>query len=199
MLFNLIHDYQEEIRTTAAAATFLGILVAAASIWISSWRARKELAVKLINDWANDYTLQMKQAFDLAEELDHQKIAEIIDGKNEVVEVHGIDNVCAVQRILKEQDPLYSLIPEEMSSGIILLRRDQCKIIDYQWTSTLNRIEAIFAALESKAAYPRIMNKVFIPLIESRNESLKKLTSPPNDYFPMIGVVLRKHKLKRRM
>jgi DNA adenine methylase len=135
MLFDLLHNYGEEIKTVAAMATVLGVFVAALSIWISTQRARKELAVKLINDWASEYTLEMKQAFDLAEELDHSKIAEISDGKSEAVEIIGAGNVSAIQRILKVQAPSFSVPPKHGASDNILLSRVQCKIIDYQWTS----------------------------------------------------------------
>jgi hypothetical protein len=199
MLFDLLHNYGEEIKTVAAMATVLGVFVAALSIWISTQRARKELAVKLINDWASEYTLEMKQAFDLAEKLDHSKIADISDGKSEAVEIIGAGNVYAIQKILKEQAPSFSEPPKHGASDKILLSRVQCKIIDYQWTSTLNRIEAIFAALESRAANRKLMNTAFIPLIESRRGSLNKLTEPPNDYFPMIKLVLRKYGNKRKM
>jgi hypothetical protein len=199
MLFDLLHNYGEEIKTVAAMATVLGVFVAALSIWISTQRARKELAVKLINDWASEYTLEMKQAFDLAEELDHSKIADISDGKSEAVDIIGAGNVSTIQRILKEQAPSFSVPPKHGASDNILLSRVQCKIIDYQWTSTLNRIEAIFAALESRAANRKLMNTAFIPLIESRRGALNKLTDPPNDYFPMIKVVLRKYGNKRKM
>jgi hypothetical protein len=194
-----IRDFKEEIRTAAAAATFCGVFLAALTIWVNTQRARKELAVKLINDWASDYALEMKQAFDLAAELDHAKIAEIVDGKTEFVEIAGTTNVSSIQRILKGSDPLFSSIPKNSTSDKIILNRVQCRILDYQWTSTLNRIEAIFTALDSKAANRRIMNIAFMPLIDSRRDTLNKLIAPPNDYFPMIREVLHKYGSQRRM
>jgi hypothetical protein len=191
-VLKFIIQYREEIRTIAATATFFGVIVAVVTIWINTRRARKELAVKLVNDWAGDYSLQMKQAFDLADNLKDGTIAAISQGK---AEVHISDTSLAplIERILKDKDVLHTSLKSEKTEDFIKLSADQCKIIYHQWTSTLNRIEAIFIALDSGTANPRIMNRVFEPLIVSRGKLLNRLTSPPNDYFPAIRRILRKY------
>lgn len=45
--------------------TAVGVLVAAFTVYQNTLRARKELAVKLINDWANEFTLSMKHSLAL--------------------------------------------------------------------------------------------------------------------------------------
>jgi hypothetical protein len=175
--------------------TFCGVIVATWGIWANTSRAKKELAVNLVDRWATYYTLEMKHAFDLAEDLGHEVIAAISAPPHDAtyVTVRGEKAVAAVNRILRVKDSLFPVMTEEDDPNTLLLSMHQCRIIDYEWSSTLNRIEAILIAIDTRAAQRRIAKKAFQPLLDSRGPVLNKLTSPPNAYFPVIRRALKRN------
>jgi hypothetical protein len=149
-----------------------------------------------VNGWARDYSLQMKQALDLAEDLEHEVIAtisycaKISDYKtkqilecNNRVKVCGSTNVSAIRYLLKDKDPFFSVqaTAAEGNQEQIILSIDQCRIIGYQWLNVLNKIEAICAAWDSEAADSEVMETLFEPLITSKWWTLNKLTTYPDN------------------
>jgi hypothetical protein len=192
-LETIVH-YASIATCIGVVITAAGLIVAALSIVSNKNRSKKELAVNLVNGWARDYSLQMKQALDLADDLEHVVIAEIsyaakishykvekVYASNGEVKVCGSANVLAIRYILKDKDPFFSTVTSGDDQESIILNMDRCRIIGYQWLSVLNKIEAICAAWDSEAADWDYMESLFKPLIMSKWCALNKLTSDPDN------------------
>jgi hypothetical protein len=188
-----------EIARIAPIATIAAVGVAAWSIFSNTARARKELAVNLVNSWASQYSSQMKQALDLAAKLEDQVINDISTGNGDVT-VNGSESVAAIQYILKDRDPFYSAEKNIDDLTEMTLTREQCRVVDYEWVSTLNNIEAICTAWDSGAAELEIMENLFVPLLQSRLCVLYKLTQSDNT-STMISKMLKSYNevLERRL
>jgi hypothetical protein len=179
----------EWIKAGAGVFTVIGVLIAAYSILLNTQRAKKELAVNLVNSWARDYNMTMKHAFDLGKLIDRPIIERIIRRESDV-KIKGHSAISAAQYILRGEDPYFKA---EEDNESMQLSSNQCRIIAFQWMQTLHKIEAILIAWSSKAAASKIMSEQFTPLIDSNRDLLEKLTSSPENYYPVIRKFLERN------
>lgn len=155
-------------------APVVSILIAASAILQTLERGRRELAVNLIYNWANDTDWATSRSISIAKELPGEVINEINSKRG--VSVPGV-HYDGVISILRGEFPEKRLPPKLSNSETdFQITSEQSAFIHFLWVRWLNRLEGTLAAWQQGAADSELMAREFAPLVEGTEAELDVLT-----------------------
>ena len=161
------------LETIKILLPVFSVLLAASAILKTLERGRRELAVKLINDWANDSDWATNRSITIATLIPSAALNDINDKKEALVPK---DFLTAFHSILKNDFSKVELPKlEDDSSTDSKLSMEQRAFIKHLWVRWLNRLEGILAAWQQGAASQDIMRIEFEPLVKSQIAELDRL------------------------
>lgn len=172
-------------------APVVSVLIAASAILQNLERGRRELAVSLIYNWANDTDWATSRSITIAKELPDNAIQEI-NGKR-TASIPGLyyDGVVS---ILRTGFPEESLPPRPSDPRAVFeISPEQSAFIHFQWVRWLNRLEGTLAAWQQGAADPVLTAREFAPLVKGTSAELEVLTKVRAG-LPIIAEFYRQQK-----
>ncbi len=168
----------------------VSILIAASAILQTLERARRELAVNLIYNWANHTDWAASRSVAIARVLPEAAIHAISEKKVASIPNDHYDAVISILRTAFTEDllPAPPSDKKKKSNGDkaeFQISREQSAFILFQWVRWLNRLEGTLAAWQQGAADTDLMAREFAPLVEGSTAELAVLTKV-RDGLPVI-------------
>jgi hypothetical protein len=162
-------DLKTAIEVVGACTGIFSLLVTARAILLNLERSRRELAVKLIYDWANDIDWATSRSVKLATQLPPQIVSAI--GRREATAVSAAfyNGMVIVLRREFPEDKL------DDTAAQFAITAEQSAFIRFLWTRWLNRLEGTLAAWATGAADLTLMQAEFEPLVEGTEAALEAL------------------------
>lgn len=149
------------------------LLVATRSLLLNLERSRRELAVRLIYDWANHLDWATSRAIRIATELPSDVVSSIGKRKPTKVPSKFYDGISSILRI---EFPAIKLSDERPDiNSDFELTEEQSSFIRYLWIRWLNRLEGTLAAWARGAADLSLMHWEFEPLVKGSEPALEAL------------------------
>jgi hypothetical protein len=153
-------------------APVIAILIAASTVLQTLERARRELAVNLIYNWAKDTHWVESRAINVAKELPKEVIADIYHKRGASITGEHYDGIMSILRGGNFSD----LPPQPCHpSAAFQINPEHSAFIHYQWAIWLNRLEGILAAWQQGAADLTLMEDEFAPLVKGSSAELEVL------------------------
>jgi len=166
-------------------APVVSILVATSAILQTLERARRELAVSLIYNWANHTDWVTNRAVTMAKELPPQVIDKINEKDAVSIPNAYYEGIVSILRTGFPEDDLPVLSGGRSRSrsgtgssdteGEFQISKEQSEFIKFQWVRWLNRLEGTLAAWQQGAADVHLMQVEFAPLVRGRAAELEVL------------------------
>jgi hypothetical protein len=151
------------------------VLIAASAILQTLERGRRELAVSLIYNWANDTDWSTSRSINIAKELPPDVITKIDDKEGASIPAKNYDGIISVLKgQFSEQD-----LPAKPnnSNERFQITSEQSAHIRFLWVRWLNRLEGTLAAWQQGAADVDLMTREFKPLVEGKKAELRILAT----------------------
>ncbi|TDW65027.1 hypothetical protein EDF57_103203 [Novosphingobium sp. PhB55] len=161
------------LQGIAAIIAIFSLIVATKALLLNLERSRRELAVRLIYDWANHLDWETSRAIRMAAELPSYVITAIQCRESVLVPVKYYETMTSLLRTEFTND-VFSKPPEDGSFRITI---EHSAFIRHLWVKWLNRLEGTLAAWHRGAADISLMRVEFEPLIVGSEAVLKKLQS----------------------
>jgi hypothetical protein len=187
-----ISDVGEILKILVPVAS---VLIAASAILQTLERARRELAVSLIYNFANQTNWATGRAVGIARELPDNIIGEI--GAKRCVSIPNAfyDGIVSILRTAFPEDDLpdrpstgarpNNKTKPSNSEGEFQISPEHSAFILFLWLQWLNRLEGTLAAWQQGAAATELMATEFAPLVKGASAELAKL-SRIRDGLPVI-------------
>jgi hypothetical protein len=186
---------------TKVLAPVVAILIATSTILQTLERARRELAVNLIYNWANHTDWVTSRSVAIATELPSEVINAINAKRCASIPDAHYDSIVAILRTtFPEKDlparPSYEAGPSDKakcSEGKFQISGEQSAFIRFQWVRWLNRLEGTLAAWQQGAADTELMALEFAPLVKGSSAELEVLAKV-RDGLPVIAEFYRQQR-----
>jgi hypothetical protein len=162
------------LKTATLCVAFFGFALTIVTLYFNYQRGRRELAVRLMIDWANNSDVATKYCMRLAADLSDSDVTSVWERKKVKISDTHLD---LVRQLLIEgfdQDDLSKLRSD--GTGSVTIESLYVEFIHYHWTRYLNRLESTLAAWDSHVANEAMMERQFGKLLSDRENLLRKLT-----------------------
>jgi hypothetical protein len=164
----------------------VSILVAASAILQTLERARRELAVSLIYNFANQTNWATARALEIATELPENVIHDIGAKRRASIPIDYYDPIVSILRTaFPEKDlpappstkPRLNDKAKPNDRGeVFQISPEQSAFICFHWLHWLNRLEGTLAAWQQGAAATELMALEFAPYVEGTSAELEVLS-----------------------
>ena len=170
----LLHN----LKILGAIVGLFGLLLAAFSLLRNLQRARSELAVRLLYDWARDLNWETARALDLAVALhsdgqESKALQDIYNKKPVSIPSQYYNDVMIMLRngFSVENMPC----PPGQGNETFRISREHSTLIRFLWASWLNRLEGVLSAWLQAVANQELMEREFSKYVKSVGPELKAL------------------------
>jgi hypothetical protein len=183
-------------------APVVSILIAAIAILRALDRARRELAVSLIYNFANQTNWATARALTIAKELDENVINEIGKKGNASIPAAHYDGIVSILRTAFPEKDLPALPGNSNEAklnnkeGAFQINPEQSAFILFLWLQWLNRLEGTLAGWQQGAAARDLMAREFEPYVKGTSAELAKL-SKIRDGLPIIETFCQQYQVAR--
>jgi hypothetical protein len=179
------------IRVATLCVGFFGFALTIVTLYFNYERGRRELAVRLMIDWANNADVATKYSMRLAACLADDQIRSI--WKREGVQIPAKHLDLVLQLLAEGFDQVDQTGLCKDSEGSVTIQPRYAQFIEYHWTRYLNRLESTLVAWDSHVANEAMMERQFRKVMSSKVGLLKNLTrlDPESEDGPCYPTVVR--------
>jgi len=180
---SLLDEIKSITEIVGTIVGLVGLFIATSSFLQNLERSRRELASKLVYDWAHHLDWQTSRALALLPELD-PRIVESIEKKQETEFPAKFYD--AVASVLVDQFANSLPARPEKPVTTFVITAEHSAYIRYHWVRWLNRLEGTLTAWQLGAASTDVMRREFRPLVKGRATELKALEKDFLDSLPVV-------------
>ena len=171
---SMMLNFKTIIDVVGTFTAACGLLVAARTLLLNLERSRRELAVKLIYDWANDVDWATSRAVKIATQLPAPVVSSI--GRREPTSM-STEFYNGMLSILRTEFPEKDFSDKPTDTKVEFeITAEQSAFIRFLWIRWLNRLEGTLAAWARGAADLTLMHAEFEPLVEGSEAALDALS-----------------------
>ena len=185
---SLLEDIKSVTQIGGTIVGLFGLFVATSSFLQNLERSRRELASKLVYDWAHHLDWPTSRALALLPQLDSGIVASIESKQGVEFPANFYD---AVTSVLAGQFANSLPVKPEKPAKTFFITAEHSAYIRYHWVRWLNRLEGTLTAWQLGAASIEVMKREFEPLVKGRAAELKALEK---DFLSSCPVVLAFYK-----